>query len=151
MREKVVYFPLQRRDGCSQEMEKIFRKRKVINTVYHRLSCTSSKKTISWLKKYGIPVEVVRIENITKEALIQLLSLTDGGINDIIKNKTRSNSVVLHKVKHLESLSFNEALEYLLQNPILLKSPLLIGDNKYMIGFHSENIREFMPKAYRRH
>lgn len=122
-----------------------------MNTIYHRSSCTSSKNTITWFKKYGIPVEVVSIENITNEALIKLLSLTKGGIDDIIKNKTRSNSVVVHKVEYLESLSFNEALEYLLKNPILLKSPLLIGENRYMIGFHSENIREFIPKSYRRH
>lgn len=121
-----------------------------MNTVYHRTSCTSSKNTISWLKKYGIPVDVVRIEYITKEVLIALLSLTDGGIDEIIKNQTRSNSVVAHKVKYLESLPFNEALDYLLQNPNLLKSPILIGENKYMIGFHSENIREFIPKSYRR-
>lgn len=118
--------------------------------LYHRISCSSSQKIFLWFKKYNVSVETYTIRSITKVDLINVLSLTNEGIVEIIKQRNQSNEEVKEKLKRLEEMNFNDAIDYLLQNTDLLRTPITLDKNKYMIGYHVEEIRKFMPKEYRK-
>lgn len=52
-------------------------------------------------------------------------------------------------MKKLYSLSFSEALNYLLLYPELLRTPIIFSENKLLVGFNSDEIRKFIPSVYR--
>ncbi|WP_431734224.1 ArsC/Spx/MgsR family protein [Lactococcus formosensis] len=45
-------------------------------------------------------------------------------------------------------MTFDEYINYIIGNPELLKSPIIIDDSKLLIGFNSDNIR--LPSFYRK-
>lgn len=117
--------------------------------IYFHTSCTSSKKLFIWIKKYHISAEVHRIRSITRNDLLTLLSYSTEGIIEIIKHKNHTNEEVCNKLKSLENMTFNCAVDFLLQNTDLLRTPIVLGKDKYMIGYHVDNVRKFIPKEYR--
>ena len=46
-------------------------------------------------------------------------------------------------------MHFNEAVVYLSENAELLQTPLIVDHNKFLVGYHSENIWQFAPRYYR--
>lgn len=118
--------------------------------VYYRVSCSSSKKLLEWLNRYNISVQMLRIAYITRDDIIALLTLSEKGIDEIIKKGKRRTPKIDEKLRALESLSFNESIEYLLLNKNLIKTPIVMDRRKYMIGFHLDDVRQFLPREYRR-
>ncbi|WP_407350970.1 ArsC/Spx/MgsR family protein [Lactococcus garvieae] len=118
--------------------------------IFYRGSCNSSKKTISWLEHYGVKVEKKRMSQLTAEDLIKILSLSDEGLDAVIKRSGRIGYKNRKTCALLESMNFGEAIHYLLDNLDLLQSPLVLEGSKLMIGFNEDEIRKFLPKRYRR-
>ncbi|WP_407281253.1 ArsC/Spx/MgsR family protein [Lactococcus formosensis] len=119
--------------------------------IFYRASCASSKKALAWFRSHDIEIEAIRIGEITHKDLIQILSLSENGVFDIVK---RSNSVAADENnKHREKLNnmkFNEALVYLKGHPALLATPIILDPTKCLIGFNSEQIRQFIPIKHRK-
>ena len=63
-------------------------------TIYQRSSCSSSKKAMQWLDFNRLTYEKKKIDFLSRTQLITILSLTENGLEDIIKSqgdsKTRS-------------------------------------------------------------
>lgn len=63
-------------------------------TIYQRSSCSSSKKAMQWFDFNLLTYEKKKVEFLSREQLIAILSLTENGLEDIIKtqgdSKTRS-------------------------------------------------------------
>lgn len=53
--------------------------------IYYRKTCTSSTKAIKWMKEHEQDMNLVKIAQITKEDLVFILSQTDKGLKEIIK------------------------------------------------------------------
>nr|WP_270744839.1 ArsC/Spx/MgsR family protein [Lactococcus petauri] len=77
--------------------------------------------------------------------------MTDKGLEDIVKRPMRSKSETRKGILHLYELSFNEGLEYLKHNTNLLQTPIVLDDNKLLVGYNSEEIRKYLPQKYRRY
>lgn len=118
--------------------------------VYYNPSCSSSAKLLEWLKKYNISAEIHRSTFITRNDLLALLILTDKGLQEILKEVGKTNTEGVLHLKKLETLSFNEGVSYLLSHTNIIKTPIILDKNKYMIGFNTENVRQFLPQEYRR-
>lgn len=120
--------------------------------IYYRGSCASSKNAIKWFEIRQMEFKIIKIRDISRVELIKVLSLTDKGIYGIVKNPDNSKitSLYIKKIRSINAMNFNEALSYLEENPAFLKTPIIIGDNKCMVGFNNESIREFIPRKYRR-
>lgn len=114
--------------------------------VFYRSSCISSRQACLWLKEYNIPSENLKITGILKEDIIQLLTFSEHGFEDLLR---RQSSININKISHLQTMNFTEGVDYLLNNIDLLKTPIILAENKYMIGFNEDNIRQFLPKGYR--
>ena len=119
--------------------------------IYYKRNCGSSKRALEWFRTYNIDIDMLNIRKITQDDLIQVLSLSDNGIFDIIKrsvNVTSANNKIREKINNM---SFNEAVIYLSRNPNILITPIIIEKNRCLIGFNSDKIRQFFPKEYRKY
>lgn len=119
--------------------------------VYYRGSCGSSKRAFSWFEKYNLEVEKHQISKITREDLIQLLTLSEEGLKDIVKRPEKSSSDIKKALQYMEQLRFNEALYFLLTHTNILQTPIIMKEQRHLIGFNEDEIRVFLPKDYRRH
>lgn len=105
--------------------------------------CTTCKKAKSWLEKSGVSFKDRHIaeENPTKEELKAWFSKS----NEPIK-KLFNTSGVLYKEMALKdkipTLTEDELFEILSSNGMLVKRPLIVGDDFLLIGFKEEQWKE---------
>lgn len=126
----------------------VHRKEKLIK-IYYRTSCGSSQQAISWFKKHKLNIQQQQISQITRDDFFKILQLSDEGFTDIIKHPGKSDSVVDETMDYIESLSFNEAIGFLVTHTTILKTPIILDGENYLIGYNAEEIRKFIPKEYR--
>lgn len=119
--------------------------------IYYRGSCGSSRRAISWFEKYNIGVQKHQISKMTRNDLVKLLKHSDEGLIDILKRPGKSSTEVKDALRHMELLSFNEALDFLLSHPYVLQTPIIMDERDHLIGYNVDQIRKFLPKEYRRH
>lgn len=112
--------------------------------VYTNISSTSCRKAIQWFNKEGIPFTEIKMNKtgVTKEQLKVILSLTDNGLDDVLKRTVNRRA--------LDDLSLHAALERIVETPSMLKVPIIISGRKMQIGFQEEYIRVFIPKSHRK-
>lgn len=118
--------------------------------VYYRNRCTSSKRAIQWLNDYDIDISKKNMQEISNDELVNILSSTNNGISDILRNYKKFSSHKKLKVDVLKEMTFNEALDFLKKNTDIIQTPIIIEEKKILIGYNSEQIRMFLPKEYRR-
>lgn len=117
-------------------------------TIYTSNSSASCKKAINWLNEYNIPYKEINIftQPITKKDIKKMLENTPNGFEDIVS--TRSKAIINNHII-IDDMSFNEACDFLINNPSALKRPILVDDNKLQVGYNNEEIRTFIPKEQR--
>lgn len=118
--------------------------------VYYRNRCTSSKRAIQWLNDYDIDISKKNMQEISNDELVNILSSTNNGISDILRNYKKFSYYKKLKVDILKEMTFNEALDFLKKNTDIIQTPIIIEEKKILIGYNSEQIRMFLPKEYRR-
>lgn len=119
--------------------------------IYFQIKCSSSRKAHRWFNDFGIPINSIPINKISKKEIIRILSLTDQGINGIIKRPVGNYTQTGKEISLIEKLKFNDAIDYLKKHPELLKTPIIIEKNKILIGYNVNEIRKFLPQIYRQH
>lgn len=116
--------------------------------VYYRSGCQSSIKVCSWFEENGIEIKKNNIRYISRQELILLLSMTNTGMEEIIKHKGNNQR---NAEKWLTTeIKFNEALNFLKCHTEILRTPIILDNNKYMLGFNNEEIRKFIPAKRRK-
>ncbi|KKK37709.1 hypothetical protein WQ57_08650 [Mesobacillus campisalis] len=117
-------------------------------TIYG-LECKSTKKARQWLKKHEIPFVDRNIikEPLTVNELQEILRRTVDGTDGIIATRSK-----IYKELNLdvEELSLQELLEILHEQPRLLKSPIIVDEKRLLIGYHEDEIRQFLPRSTRK-
>lgn len=100
-----------------------------------------------WLDQIHIDYKEQQIRRMTREELIHIVSLSEFGFEELMVGKTaRAKNARAFIMK----LSFNQAIDFLLENPTVLRSPLIVGDTKLQIGYNDQEIRQFIPREKRR-
>lgn len=122
---------------------------KLIN-IYYSLSSSSCKKAINWFKDIEVEVTAKRVRQISRDELFHILSLSDSGFEDILKRRTNISGDLKKLMNKIEEMDFNKGIDYILNNPELIKVPIIFDENRLMIGFHAEEIRKFIPKTRRK-
>lgn len=118
--------------------------------LYFRGGCYSSTKAMNWLKEYDIQVKMLHMNQISQKDLLQLLLQSENGFDDFLKNKMQMSSEMREKIDIFEQLSFNTAIAYILLNPDLLRTPIILAKNKYFVGYNRDELRQFISKEYRK-
>ena len=116
--------------------------------IYTSPSCSSCRKVKKWFQDQNIPFVEKNIfaatlnENELKEILIK----SENGTEDIISNKSK---IVKTSGVDLDGMTIKELIEFIRQNPSVLKRPIMVDDNKIQVGYNADEIRTFIPHARR--
>ncbi|WP_349010332.1 ArsC/Spx/MgsR family protein [Lactococcus garvieae] len=117
---------------------------------YYDFRNSSSRKAIEWFKSMNIEISTKKIQDIPRADLLHALYLSERGFTDILKGKGKAGSDVERMKNEVQQMNFSEAVDFILVHTDLLKVPIILDENKLMIGFNSEEIRKFTSRVYRR-
>ena len=116
--------------------------------IYTTPSCASCRKAKKWFDQYKIPYSEKNIFSIklSKEDIFKMLANSENGFEDIISTRSK-----VFKEKHLEpdNMSIHELVNFIIDNPSVLKRPIIINENELQVGYNNEDITIFLPKELR--
>ncbi|SFJ21105.1 regulatory protein spx [Halobacillus dabanensis] len=103
-------------------------------------SCTSCRRTKSWLNKQGVDFNEKHLFRQTPSAdeLRRILSLTTHGIDEILAKRSKEYKTLEVDV---EDLSLNEFLDLLIEKPKLLRRPILTNGESLVVGYDVDGLR----------
>ena len=105
-------------------------------------------KTIQQLQNWGQEIHEVTSENLSPQLLVEVLRWTQGGFDDIVVNHPQSMELKALK-KQCYTLQFNQALEFIMSHPELLRTPIILENDKLLVGYNEEEIRAFIPRLFK--
>ncbi|MBQ8292865.1 MAG: transcriptional regulator Spx [Bacilli bacterium] len=116
--------------------------------IYTTPSCASCRKAKKWFDQYKIPYSEKNIFSIklSKEDIFKMLANSENGFDDIISTRSK-----VFKEKHLEpdTMTIQELVDFIIENPSVLKRPIIINENELQVGYNNEDITIFLPKELR--
>ncbi|WP_190808555.1 arsenate reductase (glutaredoxin) [Flagellimonas sp. S3867] len=106
--------------------------------IYHNPRCSKSRQGLEYLEKTGENFEVVRyLENVpTKEELEDIISYLGIAPEELI----RKNEAVWKEKYKGKTLSHEDIVNAMIENPKLIERPIIIKGKKAVIGRPAENI-----------
>ena len=110
--------------------------------IYHNPRCTKSRQGLEVLDNSGEQFEIVKyLENIpTKNELRKVL----GYLNIPAENLVRKNEAIWKENYRGKNLSEEDILDAMIQYPKLIERPIVIKDNKAVIGRPTEKIYDLL-------
>ena len=117
--------------------------------IYTAPSCASCRKVKSWLKEHNIPyVEKNIFSTLLREVeLKELLERSENGTDDIISKRSK---IIKENDIDIDSMSVNELIKFIQENPSVLKRPIMIDERRFQVGYNAEEIRVFIPRELRK-
>jgi regulatory protein spx len=111
-------------------------------------SCKSCRKARRWLTSNYLDYQEINLAtSMDRTSVIEILSLTEGGTEDILSTKSR-----LYKELNTDfsKMSLDQLIKLIEQHPLLLKRPIIINKKSIVVGFNEDNIRKFVPREVRK-
>ena len=117
-------------------------------TLFTSPSCTSCRKAKAWLEENNIPYTERNIfsEALTLDEIKEILRMTEDGTDEIIS--TRSKAFQKLNVD-IDSLPMNELYGLIMENPGMLRRPIIIDHKRLQVGYNEDEIRRFLPRKVR--
>ena len=117
--------------------------------IYTTPSCSSCRKAKKWLEENGIDYQEKNIfaYPLTKEDIQLMLENTENGFEDIISKRSKylqDNNI------DIDNLKVSELEKLIIENPSILRRPIIVQDKKLQIGYNEEEIRVFIPQEIRK-
>lgn len=116
--------------------------------IYTSPSCSSCRKVKKWFKDQNIPYVEKNIfaATLNETELKEILIKSENGTEDIISPRSK---IVKESGVDLDNMTVKELIEFIRNNPSVLKRPIMVDDNKIQVGYNPEDIRVFIPHARR--
>ena len=107
---------------------------------YHNNRCRKSREGLIFLKDRNINPEIIEYMNskLNEQEIKYILKLLNYKAIDLI----RKNEIIYKEKIKNNSLSENELIKWMVKEPKLIERPILINNNKAIIGRPSENFLE---------
>ena len=107
--------------------------------IYHNPKCNKSRKVLEIIRSKNIePTIILYLKNkLSKIEVKNLLSKLGLSIRDILR--TGEDEYKKNNLKN-ENLSDDELIEFLIKFPKLLERPIVVKNNKAVIGRPPENV-----------
>ena len=116
--------------------------------IYTTPSCSSCRKAKKWFDDHRIEYREKNIFNIklTRDDIVLMLKNTESGFDDIISTRSK---VFQEKNLNIEEMSMRDLTNFIIENPSVLRRPIIIEDAKMQVGYNDDEIRTFIPKRLR--
>lgn len=116
--------------------------------IYTTPSCASCRKAKKWFDQYNIPYSEKNIFSIklSREDIYKMLANSENGFDDIISTRSK---VFKEKKLNPDAMTSQELIEFIIENPSVLKRPIIINENELQVGYNNEDITIFLPKELR--
>ena len=109
-------------------------------------SCTSCRKAKKWLVSNQVEFDEIHLFRQTPsvEELTFLLSLTTEGLDEILATRSQSFKDLNLDI---DELPLSKVVELIVENPKLLKRPILTDGKQLVVGYQPEHLRTFCRKS----
>lgn len=116
--------------------------------VYTSPGCASCRKVKKWLKDHELKyIEKNIFTTLLNDVEIRhLLNRSENGTDDIISKRSK---IIQENKVDIESMSTTQLIEFIKQNPSVLKRPIIVNDRVFQVGFDEEEIDAFIPQNLR--
>ena len=117
--------------------------------LYTSTSCSSCRKAKRWFESYNIKYVEKNIISIklTRNDIINMLKYSENGFEDIISTRSKVfNDYNLDP----DTMKFSELADFIIENPTVLKRPIIINDQIMQTGYNQDEIRAFIPRELRK-
>lgn len=116
--------------------------------LYTSPGCASCRKAKQWLKEHKLSfVEKNIFSSLLRDEEIKyLLQRTENGSEDIISTRSK---VFQELDQDLDDLTFSELIDFIKENPSVLKRPIIVDDNSFVVGYDDDEITSFLPRERR--
>ncbi len=117
-------------------------------TLYTSSSCSSCRKAKKWLEENKIPYKEKNIVGIklTREDIINMLKFSENGFEDIISTRSK---IFKDNQLDTEEMRFGELADFIIDNPTILKRPIIVNEKIMQTGYNEDEIRAFIPRKFR--
>lgn len=103
-----------------------------------------TKQAIKWLVDHNLPHQIITKDGLTVGILKKMLVVCDNGFDDILISEKRTK--IYKNMDTIIQLTTLQLIEQILENPKLLKEPIIFDDKKILIGYNSDEIRKFLSR-----
>ncbi|PUB32842.1 arsenate reductase [Elizabethkingia sp. YR214] len=110
--------------------------------ILHNSRCSKSREALQYLEEQKIDFELINIiqNPLSKEEVVSVLQKLGIKAEDLVRK-----SDALFKEKYAgQELNEEDWINVLVDNPTLIQRPIVIKDNKAVIGRPLENIIDFL-------
>ncbi|MGI6734646.1 MAG: Spx/MgsR family RNA polymerase-binding regulatory protein [Bacilli bacterium] len=116
--------------------------------IYTSPSCSSCRKVKQWFDEQQIPYEEHNIfsASLSETELKEILYKSENGTDDIISTRSK---VIKEKNIDINDLTMSEVVQFIKENPSVLKRPIMVDTNRIQVGYNSEEIMTFIPRERR--
>ena len=110
--------------------------------LYTSPGCASCKKVKNWLNEHDIDY----IEKNTFTSLLQkseikyLLLRSDNGTDDIVSKRSK---IIKQRKIDVDSMTIDELTSFITHNPSVLKRPIMLSADNFLVGYDAEKIDIF--------
>ena len=110
--------------------------------VYTAPGCASCRKVKNYLKDKELVFKEKNIFNtlLNDKEIKYLISRTENGTDDLISKRSK---IIQENAVDIDSMSVNELCNYIVNNPSILRRPIIIDDKNMQIGYDEEEIEVF--------
>lgn len=118
--------------------------------IYYSPNCSSCRKVRKWFEDQKIPYEGKDIfgKALTKKDILEILAKSEDGSDDIISQRSK---IVSEQKPNFDDMTVSQLIEFIRENPSILKRPIIVDDHRIQVGYNPEEIRTFIPSERRRH
>lgn len=121
--------------------------------LYQVTSNTVTRQARMFLNKYDLNFKTYKVceETFSFKDFCNILSLTDGGVYDLLSDRSTYYKELRNKNFDFDSLKLSELHQLIIEHPSLLKTPIILNmdESKIVIGNNSEMMLKLVPKKLR--
>jgi len=113
--------------------------------VYVSPSCSSCRKVKKYFDEHKIEYREINImvNPITREDIYRILQNSPSGFDGILS--TRSNIYQSIGKEVINDMSTIDLVQLIIENPTILKRPIIVSDLDLQVGFNKDDIAVFLP------
>jgi regulatory protein spx len=116
--------------------------------LYISPSCSSCRKVKKYFDHFNIKYEEKNIINtpISKDEILKMLMKSENGFEDIISTRSK---IFKEKNFDIDNMKLNQLVDFIIENPTVLKRPIIVTDYELQVGYNEDDITLFLPEDFR--